>query len=60
MGQQIAHPLGAQPGDVAQAGAFHPLAALLAVVRHGEAMGFIAQPPQQLHPQLIRFALQGL
>ena len=60
VGQELFDPLGTQPLDVREARALHPLPPLLAMEADGKAMGLIPQSPEQLHAQLLRFALEGL
>ena len=58
VGEQLLDPLRPHPRDIGEPRALHPLTSLLAVEAHGEAVRLIPQTPQQLHPQLLRFALQ--
>ena len=60
MGQQLLDPLGPQARDVAEAGALHAFAPLLAVEADRKTVGLIAQAPQQHDPQLAGLALDGL
>ena len=45
MGQQLLHPFRSQAGDVAEAGALHAFAPLLAMEADRKTVGLIPQPP---------------
>ena len=60
MGQQLLDPLGSEAGDVAQAGALHPFAPLLAMEADCKTVGLIAQAPQQHDAELAGLAFERL
>ena len=58
--QQVSNAFRTESWNVGESGTLHAFTPLLAVKADRKAMGFVTQPAQKRHAQLVRFALNRI